>query len=162
MIDPRVAKDNVTIADLQEQFDLNIRIRDSISQTNNGVIQIRSVRSQLDSIKSSSQEDSRLAAKLGATADRLTVIEEELVQTKEGKVGAQLKPKLYRQLTYLNGMTTRADQKLGKDAFLRFDDIEKILKGHLSELQKILNEDVAELNKLLKNSGKEIIDVDGD
>lgn len=162
MIDPRVAKDNVTIADLQEQFDLNIRIRDSISQTNNGVIQIRSVRSQLDSIKSSSQEDSRLAAKLGATADRLTAIEEELVQTKEGKVGAQLKPKLYRQLTYLNGMTTRADQKLGKDAFLRFDDIEKILKGHLSELQKILNEDVAELNKLLKNSGKEIIDVDGD
>lgn len=161
LIDPRIAKDNVTLADLQEQFDLNIRIRDTISNLNNGVLKIRSVRSQLDSMMSKSQ-DSQMTTKLNSITGKLTAIEEDLIQTKEGKIGAQLKPKLYRQLTYLAGMTSRADQKPGRDAFLRLDDIVDILHGHLSKLKNILSRDVADLNKLLKDSGKVMIEVDGE
>ena len=69
---------------------------------------------------------------------QLTAVEEKLIQVKEGKVGAQLKPMLFRQLTYLYGMTTQADQKPGNDAYLRLNDIKKQLDGYLSRLRQIL------------------------
>ncbi len=128
-IDPRVAEDNVTMADLEEQFNLNIRIRDRITDLRKAVRQIRSARSDLASGVASRDE---------AFTQRLSGIEEALIQIKEGKVGAQLKPMLMRQLTYLYGMLMNADQKPGRDAHQRLEDIEVILERHLKELQQTL------------------------
>lgn len=154
LIDPRVAEDNVTITNLREQFDLNIRIRDGISELRKAVLQIRSVRRQLDSLTNGGQESGEVSARTQSISQKLTAVEEALVQTKQGKVGAQLKPMLMRQLTYLYGMVTRADQKPGRDAHDRLADIEKTLTGHLSDLQRILDSDVTELNTILKKLGK--------
>jgi len=84
---------------------------------------------------------------------KLTKIEQALVQTKKGKVGAQLKPMLNRQLTYLYSMTTVADQKPGHDAGKRVEDIEKILAIHLAELQDLLTEELTGLNVKLQARG---------
>jgi hypothetical protein len=72
-----------------------------------------------------------------ALLQRLDEIENQLIQTQEGKVGAQLKPKLVRQLQYLAGMTRQADQRPGEDAYLRLDDIEKELQQLIGSYQTL-------------------------
>lgn len=154
LIDPRVAKDNVTAADLREQFELNQRICDRISETRLAVRQIRLVRNQLDSLRNKTDSPKEISNQAAEINKKLTTVEETLIQTKEGKVGAQLKPKLVRQLTYMYGMTTRADQKPGRDAYLRLADIEEILADHLSNLREILESDITKLNELLQGRGE--------
>lgn len=127
-LDPRVAEDEVSPADVEAQTILTLKVRDKISSLRRGVAQIRTLRDQL----MSDGED--------ASSSRLTEldrIENALIQTAEGKVGAQLKPKLMRQLTYLYGMLGRADQPPGEDAYLRLADIEVILNEHLEAIAKL-------------------------
>ena len=139
VMDPRIAQDNVTLADLREQFGLNTRIRDRISELRLAVRQIRSVNESLGEVR---EEGGASAERAERISQALTKIEEALIQTREGKVGAQLKPMLMRQLTYLYGMITQADQKPGRDAHQRLQDIEVILERHLSDLKKVLESDL--------------------
>jgi hypothetical protein len=139
VMDPRIAQDNVTLADLREQFELNTRIRDRISELRLAVRQIRSVNESLGEVR---EEGGAPAERAERISQALTKIEEALIQTREGKVGAQLKPMLMRQLTYLYGMITQADQKPGRDAHQRLQDIEVILERHMSDLKKVLESDL--------------------
>ena len=139
VMDPRIAQDNVTLADLREQFGLNTRIRDRISELRLAVRQIRSVNESLGEVR---EEGGAPAERAERISQALTKIEEALIQTREGKVGAQLKPMLMRQLTYLYGMITQADQKPGRDAHQRLQDIEVILERHLSDFKKVLESDL--------------------
>ena len=45
--DPRVAKDGVTLADLRDQFDHNMRVRDLVSDVNRAVARVREARGRL-------------------------------------------------------------------------------------------------------------------
>ncbi|MFQ5628123.1 MAG: hypothetical protein ACE5I1_05125, partial [bacterium] len=159
-IDPRIAQDGVTLADLQEQFEHNTRTRDRISELRQAVAEIRSIRTQLDSLANKIAGADGVLELTKEIAKKLTTIEEALIQTKEGKVGAQLKPKLQGQLTYLYGMTTRADQKPGRDAHQRLADIEKILSEHTSSLRMVLGEDVKKLNAKLREMGEDDVKVE--
>ena len=67
---------------------------------------------------------------------------------------------LDRQLTYLYGMTTTADQKPGRDALQRFEDIEKILRQEIEKFRQILNKDIPELNKKLESEGVPPVKID--
>ncbi len=145
-IDPRIVEDGVTVADLQEQHELNSRIRDRISELRQSVIRIRAMNKKLDEMATQETVSQKKKAQALKVRKSLVEIEEALVQTQEGKVGAQLKPMLNRQLTYLYGMTTGGDQKPGRDAHLRIQDIEKILEGHQKALQKIINGELKKLN----------------
>ncbi len=153
IIDPRVAEDGVTLAHLQEQFALNSQIVGSINQLRSSVIQIRTVRKQLAAVLEKTTEKAKLTRQVQQLDEQLAKLERVLVQTEKGKVGAQLKPMLNRQLTYLYGMTTSADQKPGADAHARFEDIRKILTGHINDLQQILTSDLTELNRKLTADG---------
>ncbi len=152
MMDPRVTEDEVTVAEVEEQFRLNLAMASRLTELRTAVLTIRLLRNQLDELIAT-DKNRELTKKAKAASVKLTEIEEALVQTKDGKVGAQLKPKLNRQLTYLYGMTTRADQKPGRDAHQRFKDIEKILADHLSTLEHIVSKDLAKLNRDLEKQG---------
>jgi len=138
-IDPRVAADGVTEADLRAQFDLNRRIRDRISDVRRAVARIRAEKARLRGV-SDNAKSARVYAGINRLVARLDTLENALVQTKSGKVGAQLMPMLQRQLTYLYSMTTSADQRPGRDATLRLTDIEQKLDGHLAALDAALKE----------------------
>ena len=158
-IDPRIAQDGVTQADVPGQLTPNLRTRGKISALRAAVAQIRSVRAQLDSITGKIAGTDGVLDQTKKIAEKLTTIEEALIQTKEGKVGAQLKPKLQGQLTYLAGMTARADQKPGRDAHQRLADIEKILAKHTESIQKILDKDVKKLNGKLRDLGQREVEI---
>jgi hypothetical protein len=82
--------------------------------------------------------------------DRLATIEGLFVTSEEGRYP---QPMLLDQLRYLGGMTNDADQKLGTDAYTRFDELKAELEGHLAEIEQLLETELAELNTLLENQG---------
>jgi len=131
-IDPRVAEDGVTQKDMEEQLALNLEIRETINSLTWALETIRTERKKII------QSGAQTGLEKESLIKQLTAVEEKLIQVKEGKVGAQLKPMLFRQLTYLYGMTTQADQRPGNDAYLRLKDIKKQLEGYLSRLKQIL------------------------
>jgi photosystem II stability/assembly factor-like uncharacterized protein len=116
-IDPRLAADGVTDADLREQFDHNVRMRALVSDVNALVARVRE--GQKRSGDTTKQADA-LAAKLLAEPVRYG------------------KPGLQAHITYLAGMTTGADQKIGRDAIERYQVLRKELDAVRAEADKIL------------------------
>ncbi len=125
-IDPIEAKDGLTTADLVEQFDHNLRMRDLVATMAETLTRVRTARSQL-------------ANATGADADKAKRIEtlyESIVNTPEGV--RYNKPGLQEHITYLASMTTRVDQKVGRDAIERYQVLKKQLDDIRAELDRLL------------------------
>jgi photosystem II stability/assembly factor-like uncharacterized protein len=118
LIDPRVAADGVTQADLQEQFDHNLRMRELVSSVNQLVTRVRAA-------KARSQNDAD---------DALVAIERKLV-TEPVRYG---KPGLQAHITYLAGMTANTDQKIGRDAVERYEVLKKELDAMRAQVDRVL------------------------
>ena len=131
-IDPRLAAEGLTAADIKEQFDHNTRTRELVADVNAAVTRTRAV-------------ETRMKNPTGASLDTLTkvrAISEQLL-TAPMRYG---KPGLQAHISYLNGMTSRVDQKVGRDALARymvlrteFDVLKKQLDGVLGPATKVMN-----------------------
>jgi photosystem II stability/assembly factor-like uncharacterized protein len=118
--DPRITADGVTTADLQEQFDHNMKARNLVSEVNKSVSRVLEARTKLAS-------DPEKLAKLNDVADHLIT-----------PAIRYSKPELQTHITYLYGMTNSTDQKIGRDAVDRYDTLKKELDERNAELQAIL------------------------
>jgi len=116
LIDPRVAADGVTISDLQEQFEHNMRMRDLVTSVNQLVTRVREAMTK-------SPNDPRLIA----LASKLL--------TEPVRYG---KPGLQAHITYLASMTSNADQKIGRDAIDRYQVLKKELDALRAEAEQVL------------------------
>jgi len=117
LIDPRVAADGVTLADLQEQFEHNMRMRELVSSVNQLVTRVREAQ----------KKDANTAARVSVLAAKLL--------TEPVRYG---KPGLQAHITYLAGMTTNVDQKIGRDAIERYQVLKKELDALQAEADQIL------------------------
>jgi len=115
--DPRVTKDGVTAADLREQFEHNMRVRDLVSEVNRTVARVRTAES-------------------GATGITLVKLKEIASQLITPSVRYS-KPELQTHINYLYGMTNMTDQKIGRDAIERYGVLKKELEDRITELNKI-------------------------
>ncbi len=80
VMDPRV---NATPEALQKQFELNMQVRDRISQLHTAINEIRDVKGQLKSLRTKFGEDARAKAVLEAADDlnkKMSAVEEQLIQ----------------------------------------------------------------------------------
>jgi photosystem II stability/assembly factor-like uncharacterized protein len=123
LIDPRLADDGVTLADLQEQFDHNMRMRDLVTGVNQLVTRVREAQTKL---RTPGADSAQLAA-VNAIAAKL--ISEPV---RYGKPGLQA------QITYLAGMTANVDQKIGRDAIERYANLRKELEMIRKEVEQVL------------------------
>lgn len=116
LIDPRVAADGVTLADLQEQFEHNVRMREMVASVNQLAVRVR------EAIRKSPTDMrvSTFAAK---------------VLTESVRYG---RPGLQAHITYLAGMTANVDQKIGRDAIERYQVLKKELDALQAEADQIL------------------------
>jgi hypothetical protein len=125
--DPRVAKDGVTLADLRDQLDHNMRVRDLVSEVNRAVARVRDARTRLNGAS-------------GAAADtlaKLRALESRLV-TPPIRYST---PGLQAHITYLYGMTNQADQRVGRDAKERYAVLRRELDGIVMQLNQLLGPD---------------------
>ena len=117
LIDPRVAADGVTVSDLQEQFEHNMRMRDLVSSVNQLATRVREAVSK-------SPNDPRL----NALAAKLL--------TEPVRYG---KPGLQAHITYLASMTAGVDQKIGRDAVERYQVLKKEFDTLRAEAEQVLS-----------------------
>ena len=123
LIDPRVAEDGVTLADLQEQFEHNMRMRELVNEVNQLVARVRDAQNKLRDNPSSDAASSALAT---VSAKLLTE------PVRYGKPGLQA------NITYLASMTANVDQKIGRDAIERYAELKKELDAVKAEVDRLL------------------------
>jgi photosystem II stability/assembly factor-like uncharacterized protein len=123
LIDPRVAADGVTLADLQEQFEHNMRMRALVNEVNELVTRVREAQNKL---RDNPGSDSALSA--------LTIIAAKLL-SEPVRYG---KPGLQAHITYLASMTANVDQKIGRDAIERYAELKKELDAVRAEVDRLL------------------------
>jgi photosystem II stability/assembly factor-like uncharacterized protein len=124
-IDPRVAADGVTVADLQEQFEHNMRMRELVTSVNQVVTRVREAQNKLRTSGGDPARVTALAAKL---------------LTEPVRYG---KPGLQAHITYLAGMTTNVDQKIGRDAIERYEVLKKEFDACRQEADQVLGPSVS-------------------
>ena len=127
LVDPRVADDGVTQADLAVQESLSLQTRDALSRARIAAAQLQTARERLtEQIESNSDgtEDAKARdAQLAKMQARLVTAE-----------GPYPTPMLIDQLVYLSEMLDRADQKPGRHAYERLEELQATLSEILAEL----------------------------
>ena len=119
LIDPRIAEDGVTIADLQEQYEHNLRMREMVTTVNQLVTRIRDAQNKPNG---------------SVDPNRLSAIAAKLL-TEPVRYG---KPGLQAHITYLAGMTANVDQKIGRDAIERYEVLKRELETVKAEVEQLL------------------------
>ena len=114
-----VALEQRETADLVEQFEHNMRMRELVSSVNETVTAVRNAQAK--------QAGTEKAKQVDALAARLL--------TEQVRYG---KPGLQAHITYLAGMTTGADQKVGRDALERYAELKKELDAIKTDLARLI------------------------
>jgi hypothetical protein len=122
LMDPRVAADGVTVADLQEQFDLGIEIRTAIEDADATIERLEGAM--------------RRASEGSDVAEQLAEISAALVT--DGSISSYPQPMLRDQLDYLSGNSQSADQKPGEDMYERLEVLVAELEAHKVRLQRLI------------------------
>jgi len=117
--DPRATRDGITTAILREQLAHNLRVRDLTSQVNVAVAMLASVQK--------STNDSVALRKLQSL--------QQLLMTPPIRYS---EPGLQAHIQYLYTAALSADQKVGRDAQLRFTELKRQLDPVLVQLREVL------------------------
>ena len=127
LMDPRVAADGVMQADLEAQLAFNLDVRDAMSDAQHASSMVDSLREKLDAEEGTSEATEALRETLERT--------KALLETKQGM--SYPTPMLRAQLRYLYGMTSRADQRPGRDAYERLDALRSELDAIVDEVNEV-------------------------
>ena len=131
-VDPRVLKDNVTIADLVEQQNFLLKVNASMAEA-------RKLAASLE--QAFTKAGLKPPMPPGPGEDVLTVKYQHPAQGLWARLveagGPYPKPVLISQFQNIMRMLSQADQKVGKDAYERFADLEKELAAIKAEADKI-------------------------
>ncbi len=152
--DPRVA---ATQRDFEDQFGLLMRIRDKVSETHEGINEIRRVSAQLDGWEARAKSDPslrRVARAAGKLRKKLVAIEEELVQTKAKSRQDTLNfpIKLNAKLAGLGGAVSSADFAPTRSSYELFDDLSSQVDRQLAKLDQLNTTDAKAFNALVRSA----------
>jgi photosystem II stability/assembly factor-like uncharacterized protein len=138
---------DVTDADLQEQFDVAIRIRDKTSEANQAVIDIRRIKADITD-RLSKSEDPKLKAAGSALMTGLSEVEGEIYQVKNqaGQDPLNYPIKVNNRLASLGSMVNSGDGKPIGNALPILTALSAELKVLTDNLDRILAKELAAFN----------------
>jgi len=145
---------DVTLADLREQFDLAIQIRDKVSEANEAVIKIRDLKTQTKDRLTKSQ-DPALKTVADSFSKHVSDVEEAIYQVRNqsGQDPLNFPIKINNRLGTLLRTVTSGDGKPIGAAVPIFNDLKGELKVETDRLAKVLADDLVRLNTELKRLG---------
>lgn len=152
LMDPNLK--GISGKDLEEQFELAMKIRDKTSAANQAVIRIREVRAAVDD-RLAKVDEGPLTQSAKAMLAKLSAIEEELYQVKNqsGQDPLNFPIKLNNRLAYLRRSLERGDAKPTDGARKVFGELSADLAGHLKQLNEILDAELPKLNQSFTEKG---------
>jgi len=134
-------------ADLKEQFDLAMQIRDAVSEANNAVIQIRNVKREI-SERLTKSSDTPLKAAGDRLTKNLSAIEEDIYQVRNqsGQDPLNFPIKINNRLASLLRVVTTGEGKPIANAPLIFKDLSAELKVQTDRLRQVMTTDLPAFN----------------
>jgi photosystem II stability/assembly factor-like uncharacterized protein len=152
-MDPRVT--HVTEADLVEQFDLAIKIRDKTSEANQAVILIREIKKQAKE-RVEKARDPQLAAAADLLAKKLSEVEEEVYQVRNQSNQDPLNfpIKLNNRLAALRRSVETGDARPTNAAHAVFKELSDELDLQIAKLNGLLKTELSAFNAML--TGKKL------
>ncbi len=133
LMDPRVEADGVTQSDLVAQAQLSKEILQVQAQARKTLAEIDAGLERLESLIQEGGRQERQAKKLKAQLDQVRA---EIATSK----GRYQTPKLIDQIGYLYSMLDRADQKPGRDAYIRLEELKDWLRKCQTECSPALKQ----------------------
>ena len=151
--DPRVA---ATDDDLREQFAFLLEIRDRLSETNDAIIRLRTLREQIGVWESRAKDAEQGQPVLDAgkaLRESLSEVEEELVQTrwKSSRDALTAPSKLNVKLATLLGVVGGADARPTQQTRDVFASVEERVDVQLARLSTLIDQEVPRFNDLVRD-----------
>jgi hypothetical protein len=138
--DPRL---ETTVAELQEQFDLLVQVRDKITETQQAVTRIMAERERISAAAERST-DPEIKRHAQSISERLSIAERRLCITEHGSDEA-FYPGMTQRLAVLYSVIVGSDHKPIDSAYERFEELKDALSVHLNEVEEILQVDITQL-----------------
>lgn len=151
-MDPRLK--GVTAADLSEQFDLAMRIRDRVSAADTAVVRIRHMRSAIaDRVARANTPSITQAGQ--AAAGKLLLIEQDLYQTRNrsGQDPLNFPIKLNNRIAALEENVESGEARPTASAYVVFKELSANLDTILHQLDQVVANDVAAFNRVAAQHG---------
>jgi photosystem II stability/assembly factor-like uncharacterized protein len=154
--DPRLT--NVPDADLVEQFDLAMKVRDKTSEANQMVILIRDVKKQITE-RSEKSRDRAVSDAGRSFSQKLTAIEEEVyqVRNRSNQDPLNFPIKLNNQIAALRRSIETGDGRPTSQSYVVFKELSAQLDVLRVKLNGLIGSELAQLNKLLAQQNLEPI-----
>jgi len=156
-IDPRI-QGQVSTADLQQLNELAFKTGQDIEALHRAVNQIRGLRANLQTLEKWTAEgtpNSEVIAAAKALDQKMTPVEEQLIQVKMRSSEGNLRypNMLNEQYASFNDIITGVDQAPTAQQQLVYDDLHGRLSVQLAKWQQIQSTDVPALNDLMRKNG---------
>jgi len=144
--DPRLT---TTPEDYAKQLSLAMQLRDKLSETNQGVIDIRTLRAQLEPY--TKRPEKAVADAASNLIKKLTAVEEDLYQTKNRASEDPLNfpIKLNNRLAYVMGVVESSDNQPTSQSYTLYEQLATEANGKLRELKGLMTTDLSAFNKLI-------------
>ena len=149
--DPRLT---TTPADYAKQLELNLKIRDKLTETHNAIIQIRDVRKQVEDLLKRVGSQSKPINEAGTALNKkLTAIEEALYQTKNQSSQDPLNfpIRLNNKLAALADVVGGAEAAPTAQSYAVYDALVAAIDAELAKLSTIMKTDVPAFNQLVRD-----------
>ncbi len=147
-------RSSATLDELAAQFDVSIRIRDTLSSVHEAVEKIRTTVHQIDAWSAAlkRREDTGSVLLLSRTVkDALCRIEGELVQ-RESKSPLNPPSRLNFKLAALLEAVQSADAAPTNGQIGVFEHLAEQVSRHMNELQQVLDGELSELNEMIRST----------
>jgi photosystem II stability/assembly factor-like uncharacterized protein len=154
-LDPRV---NASMADLQAEFELALKVRDRVSEADEAVAGVRKVREDIDNriekAKFAERDTARkpLTTALENLKRKLTEVEESVYQVKNrsGQDPLNFPIKLNNKIAHLSGVIESADARPTDQTYAAFKELSDELQAQLDRLNQATTSDVEAINTQLQ------------
>ncbi len=154
---------DVTVEDLQAQYEFGVRIRDKVDEANRAVIAIRDVKAQLAERLAAANDDETLIAAAERLRTAASAVEGEIyqVRNRSNQDPLNFPIKVNNRLANLLSMSERGDGRPGSGMYAVFEIMVERLGGHLMSMAAVWEEELADVNARLRELGMEEIVPDG-
>lgn len=142
--------EDVSLSDLQAQFELSIQIRNRTSDANDAVVRIREINAQVDDRMGRTQ-DRGVTTTGQALKGKLTAVEEELyqVRNRSNQDPLNFPIKLNNRLASLRRSVDTGDARPTDAAYVVFKELSDLLDQQLGLLEEAIQTELASFNDAL-------------
>ncbi len=151
---------DVTVEELQAQYEFGVRIRDHVEAANPAVIAIRDVKSQLAERLAAADDDETLIAAAARLRTAASAVEGEIyqVRNRSNQDPLNFPIKVNNRLANLLSMSERGDGRPGSGMYAVFEImVERRLGGLIARMEGVWGAELEEVNGRLRELGVEEI-----